>query len=174
MTWLKDGGGYVESDQEISDMFLRFFFPNLPVMEDRSEAIEEVASTGNQFTKEPSKEEEAQRAIFKAKPFKALGADWIPTAAWRVLWPVLKHHIHRFFSESISESRLRSHWRTAKIVPIRKTDKRYHASAGAYRPISLLSTLGKALESVVVERISALVEEYSLLPKAHFGARKQL
>jgi hypothetical protein len=32
---------------------------------------------------------------------------------------------------------------------------------------------GKALESLVAERIAYLVEEYGLLPKIHFGARKQ-
>ncbi|KAL3260473.1 hypothetical protein ABHI18_004540, partial [Aspergillus niger] len=40
-------------------------------------------------------------------------------------------------------------------------------------PISLLATLGKILESVVVERISHAVETYRLLPTSHFGARKQ-
>jgi len=33
--------------------------------------------------------------------------------------------------------------------------------------------LGKVLKLLVVERIVYLVEEYSLLPKIYFGARKQ-
>jgi hypothetical protein len=37
----------------------------------------------------------------------------------------------------------------------------------------LLSTLGKALESVVAERISYMVETFGLLPANHFGARKK-
>ena len=45
--------------------------------------------------------------------------------------------------------------------------------AKAWRPISLLATLGKVLESVVAERISHMVETYRLLPTNHFGARKQ-
>src|SRR5438045_8824815 len=45
--------------------------------------------------------------------------------------------------------------------------------AKAWRPISLLATLGKVLESVVAERISHAVEMYGLLPTNHFGARKQ-
>ncbi|KAJ6041450.1 hypothetical protein N7460_006840 [Penicillium canescens] len=43
----------------------------------------------------------------------------------------------------------------------------------AWRPISLLATLGKVLESVIAERISHAVETYGLLPTSHFGARKQ-
>jgi ribonuclease HI len=41
------------------------------------------------------------------------------------------------------------------------------------RPISLLATLGKILESVVAERISHAVETHGLLPTSHFGNRKQ-
>jgi Reverse transcriptase (RNA-dependent DNA polymerase) len=41
-----------------------------------------------------------------------------------------------------------------------------------WRPISLLSTLGKVLESVIAERISYAVETHGLLPDNHFGARK--
>ena len=45
--------------------------------------------------------------------------------------------------------------------------------ANSYRSISLLSTPGKALGSPVAERIVYLVEEYGLLPKTHFRARKR-
>ena len=45
--------------------------------------------------------------------------------------------------------------------------------ANNYRPISLFLILGKALKLLVVERIVYLVEEHSLLPKTHFGVKKQ-
>lgn len=51
--------------------------------------------------------------------------------------------------------------------------KEDYTIAKAWRPISLLATLGKILESVVAERISHAVETYGLLPTNHFGARKQ-
>lgn len=43
----------------------------------------------------------------------------------------------------------------------------------SYRPISLLGTLGKVLEAVVANRISALVEKHQLLPPNHFRARRR-
>ena len=42
----------------------------------------------------------------------------------------------------------------------------------AYRPISLLNTLGKALESILAQRIAYAVEKHRLLPKGHLGGRK--
>jgi len=56
---------------------------------------------------------------------------------------------------------------------LRKPKRGDYTIANNYRPISLLPTLGKALESLVAERIAYLVEEYGLLPKTHFEARKQ-
>jgi hypothetical protein len=64
-------------------------------------------------------------------------------------------------------------WRHAKIIPLKKPNKENYAIAKAWRPISLLATLGKVLESVIAERISHAVETYGLLPASHFGARKQ-
>ncbi|EED15559.1 reverse transcriptase, putative [Talaromyces stipitatus ATCC 10500] len=63
--------------------------------------------------------------------------------------------------------------RNAKIIPLKKLGKDNYALAKLWRPISLLSTLGKILEAVVVERISYAVEEFGLLPTNHFGARKR-
>ncbi|OAQ63890.1 reverse transcriptase [Purpureocillium lilacinum] len=54
-----------------------------------------------------------------------------------------------------------------------KPDKDDYTAARAWRPISLLSTLGKVLEAVVAERVSYAVETHGLLPANHFGARKR-
>ncbi|KAK0368981.1 hypothetical protein CLIM01_13661 [Colletotrichum limetticola] len=64
-------------------------------------------------------------------------------------------------------------WRHANIIPLKKPNKSDYGIAKAWRPISLLSTLGKVLESVLAERISHAVETFGLLPTSHFGARKQ-
>lgn len=61
----------------------------------------------------------------------------------------------------------------AKIVPLKEPNQGDYALAKAWRPISLLSALGKLLEAVIAERISFAVEKYGLLPTNHFGARKK-
>jgi len=58
-------------------------------------------------------------------------------------------------------------------MPLQKLKWGDYTVVNNYRPISLLLTLGKALELLMVERIAYLVEKHSLLPKTHFGARKQ-
>ncbi|KAJ5642550.1 reverse transcriptase [Penicillium lividum] len=46
-----------------------------------------------------------------------------------------------------------------------------YAMPGAYRPISLLNTLGKLLEAVMARRLSYLAEKHGLLPNSQFGGR---
>ena len=49
---------------------------------------------------------------------------------------------------------------------------RNYTSPKSYRPIALLNTLGKALESILVTRISYLMEIYDLLPSTHIGGKR--
>ncbi len=64
-------------------------------------------------------------------------------------------------------------WKTARIIPLRKPQKEDYSIPGAYRPISLLSTLGKMLEAVMAQRLAYLSDIHSLLPYNHFGGLKQ-
>jgi hypothetical protein len=85
---------------------------------------------------------------------------------------VVGGRIHQLFKHSIAEGVLPRQWLHAKIIPLKKPGKNNYTVAKAWRPISLLATLGKVLEALVAERISYLVEEHGLLPQNHFGARK--
>jgi len=117
--------------------------------------------------------EEVKRRVFAAKPWKAPGDDGLPAMVWRQIWPVVKDRVLLLFQTSLDNGELPAQWRKAKIIPLKKPNKGDYTAAKAWRPISLLSTLGKTLESVVAERISHAVETLGLLPTNHFGARKK-
>jgi hypothetical protein len=57
------------------------------------------------------------------------------------------------------------------IVILRNPGKPDYFAPGAYRPISLLNTLGKLLEAVMAKRLSYYAETYELLPDTQFGGR---
>lgn len=127
----------------------------------------------SQLDSPPLTIDETKDTIFHAQPFKALGPDGLPAVMWKELWPAVGAWIHSLFTASIEHSSIPQAWRQAKIVPLRKPGKDDYRVAQAYRPISLLSTLAKALETVVANKMSYLAETHSLLPKNQFGARKR-
>ena len=55
---------------------------------------------------------------------------------------------------------------------MKKPQKPDYSEPKAYRPITLLDTLGKALEAVISTRIRECAEANRLLPEEQMGARK--
>ena len=54
----------------------------------------------------------------------------------------------------------------AKIVFIPKEGKSDYITPSAYRPIALLNTLGKVLESIIATKLDILAEQNNLLPNS--------
>jgi ribonuclease HI/exonuclease III len=124
----------------------------------------------NEITKE-----EVHAAVKRLSPYKAPGPDGLPNVVWQKLWHVLGDELHYIVKTSIDLSYLPSQWKTANILPLRKPGKgrKVFNEPSSYRPISLLATISKIVESVLAERLSYLDEKFGLLPKAHYGGRKQ-
>jgi exonuclease III len=166
---VRTDGSTTQGKEEQADELLKTFFPALP------EEISEEPQR-NQHPPVPWPQltmEEVERKIFAASPWKAPGEDGLPVAVWKELWPVVKKRVLQLFRTSMATGTLPSQWRNASIIPLKKPGKSNYNQAKAWRPISLLATLGKVLEAVVAERISYAVETFGLLPTNHFGARKQ-
>jgi hypothetical protein len=77
------------------------------------------------------------------------------------------------FKVSLQLSHLSNSWRTARIVPLRRSGRLGYTIPKAFPPISLLATIGKGLEAVVANRLSFMAEKHGLLPRNHLGARKK-
>ena len=167
---LRRTDGTTTSDfEEQAEELLNTFFPPLPSSIDDEGARPQRAPVAMPTITL----EEVERQLHAAKSWKAPGDDGLPVIVWKQVWPAVKDHVLALFRQSLEEGVLPSQWRHAKIIPLKKPSKEDYTVAKAWRPISLLATLGKVLESVVAERISHMVETHGLLPTNHFGARKQ-
>jgi hypothetical protein len=165
----KEHGLTTTNNSEQAEQLLATFFPPLPdSIEDEGDRPQRQPVPMPELTVE-----EIERCLMKTKPWKAAGEDGLPAGVWRQIWPVVGESVRQLFQTSLNTRALPRQWRVAKIIPLKKPNKGDYTQAKAWRPISLLSTLGKLLEAVVAERISYAVETYGLLPANHFGARKQ-
>ncbi|GFW51204.1 probable RNA-directed DNA polymerase from transposon X-element [Trichonephila clavipes] len=64
-------------------------------------------------------------------------------------------------------------WKEAIIFPINKPDKDPHL-ASSYRPISLLSTIGKLTESIILHRLKNFINENNILNPNQYGFTNKL
>ena len=67
-------------------------------------------------------------------------------------------------------------FKRAKTVVLQKTGKEpsTYRTPGSYRPIALLSTIGKVIEALVARRITSAVEAYGLLLAEQMGNREHI
>ena len=96
----------------------------------------------------------------------APGPDGIPN---RVIHLVLRERIHLLqplLEKCLSLGYHPQAFHTAQTVFLQKPKKEDYTSPNAYRPIALLNTLGKLLESIVATRLRSISEENSLLPNS--------
>ncbi|KAI1829300.1 hypothetical protein DTO027I6_9813 [Penicillium roqueforti] len=118
--------------------------------------------------------QEIQEAVRGAKAGKAPGRDGIPNSLWHKLIeiPVVLETVVQLFNACINTGYNPSHFRRSITVVLRKQGKSDYQLAKSFRPVALLSTLGKFLEAVVARRMSYAAETNGLLPRTHLGGRK--
>jgi hypothetical protein len=110
---------------------------------------------------------EAYTALKRAKPDKCPGMDEIPNRFLSLIQALIA-----LISQCWAVEYFPRRFRTARTIVLGKPSKPDYSDPGAWRPIALLSTLGKIVESVMAQQLSSLVEQHSLLPDSQMGNRK--
>ena len=63
-------------------------------------------------------------------------------------------------------------WKTATVIPLPKPNKNI-SSPSYYRPISLLSSLSKIAEKIILSMLKGETERHNIIPDAQFGFRNE-
>lgn len=113
---------------------------------------------------EEASPDEIKKAIWSLKMNKASGPDEITARILRKAWPVVKTQLCKIMNGCLREARFPSLWKVADIVVIPKGKDKDPSCPISYRPISLISSMSKILESLIIRR---LVEETKLDSELH-------
>ncbi|GMG55441.1 unnamed protein product [Aspergillus oryzae var. brunneus] len=162
--------GPADTTEAKAETLREAFFPEPPPA-DLSDIERRVQPAQIDF---PEITEEIAKAIRRAPPDKAPGPDAIPNKVWHELLnvPVFLDRITQLFNSSIKIGHNPKHFQISTTVALRKAAPRDYRLPKSYRPVALLNTLGKILESTVATRIAWALERHKLLPKTHLGGRK--
>jgi hypothetical protein len=112
---------------------------------------------------------EVQKELKKLKRNKSAGIDNLPPNLLRDSAEAISTHLTHLINMSLSKGIFPDEWKTAKIVPIHKGEKR--EIAGNYRPISLLPIVSKLMEKMVHRQLITYLEKNNLLTNIQFGYR---
>ena len=114
---------------------------------------------------------ELQHAVRQLKSKKAPGPDGIHNDMLKHLGTQAKKFLLEIFNQSWTQGKVPKQWKDAEIIPIHKKGKPKY-SPRSYRPISLVSCMGKLMERMVNVRLMSFLETNGHISTSQTGYRK--
>jgi ribonuclease HI len=145
------------------------FFPPPPAEVDTEDIRRFQYTTPKELG--PITQQEIKEAIKGTSPDKAPGPDGLTNRVIHHAMEAIMPQIHHVYKESLRLGHCPKTFRHQNTVAVPKPGKGDYTVAKSYRPIALLSTLGKGLEKVMAVRLRKVVDSMGVLPKQHYGGR---
>lgn len=117
----------------------------------------------------PTTPEEVSDIISKMKNGKSSGPNSIPITILKLVKKEILEPLAHLINLSFSTGSFPSHFKTAKVIPIFKSNSRL--SCSDYRPISLLSNINKIIETLMKKRLYTFLHQNNCFYPLQFGFR---
>ena len=168
---LHSGDIIATTAEEKAEMLFQTYFPPPPTVD-----LTNIAGFSYPNPIEdgkPLRSREVRKAIKKTAPDKAPGPNGQPNRMIRQTAKLACEQIRSLFKRCLREGLQPAHFKRTATVLLRKPGNRDYTNPRSYRPIALLDTLEKTLESIVSDRIRYAIEMHATLPNTQMGARRQ-
>lgn len=99
------------------------------------------------------------------------GLDEIPIVVLKYTAQFISEPIALIINECFMEGTFPEKLKEAKLIPVYKKGSRH--TPDNYRPISLLSSVSKVFEKVILERILVFLDKYNILSEQQYGFRSK-
>ena len=168
-------GRILRDPKEIADEFNRFFTEIGPKLAEKIPQSTKPFSDflgskhENEFKFSELSEERLFNFIKKMKPKTSFGEDLVSNKVLQFVAPNILQPLKHLINLSLRTGHFPQKFKIAKIVPIHKdSDQREFTN---YRPISLLSTLSRLLESIVSFQLTAFADAFNIFYQHQYGFR---
>lgn len=173
----KPDGTWTESHQEMADEFSRHLTETFKPHKDIKSDLDILAETAK-ITPTPSepfskitRSEVTDMIKYKIQIKKAPGMDMISGDMLKNLPGKAIRKLTDIFNASLELQWVPTIWKKAEVVLFHKKGKPPQL-ASSYRPISLLSIIGKLFERLFLKRLMPVIAERKILPSHQFGFRR--
>ena len=95
---------------------------------------------------------EVEKIILNLNTKKATGPDKIPAKLIKLAAGPLSHHLANVFNQCVDKNEFPSEAKLAEVVPLHKNDD--NLDMKNYRPISLLPSMSKVLEKLILHQMN--------------------
>ncbi|GBN18876.1 putative RNA-directed DNA polymerase from transposon X-element [Araneus ventricosus] len=106
----------------------------------------------------------------KINPRKATGPDGIPNKALQQIPTNVITFITKIFNKCLLCNYFPTIWKTAHVLMFPKP-RQNRKLPGDYRPISLLSNIGKIFEKIILSRLKEECHDLNIIPNKQYGFR---
>jgi ribonuclease HI len=98
------------------------------------------------------------------------GSDELSTSIIKVAWPLIKDRVLTLYQGCLTIGYHPKCFRHAVLAIIQKPNKADWTNPRSYRPIALLSVLGKGLERLIAQNMAWIAIHYKVTASQQFGA----
>lgn len=153
-----------ESSPELLQQIVSALFPHHPPRDEQRNAHQDFAEIPEVT------EEEITRISTRIKENKAPGPDGFPNKVIKAVLKSKPEVLAKLMQACLGEGIFPRSWKRQKLVLLPKPGKQ-QGDPSAYRPICLLDSLGKILETIIRNRMLAYTEGENGLSERQFGFR---
>ncbi len=169
-------GVLVTEPKKILESFSDHFFQRECESNEGHSRIEETAEMlcepSPQEIPPPVTQSEIRRALQEMRKTAAPGNDGVTVPLLLIALGVIAPVFVTLFNACFSMGTFPSVWKEAMVAIVPKPGKSSYAAVESYRPISILSALGKLLEKVILNRLTWLAEWENWLSDGQHGFRR--
>ena len=165
----RQDGSTATSSIDKATLLAEFFTNKMKVNDPSRPAPQLTQETDRNVTTVLVTEEQVERLLGAVNVNKATGPDDVSPRLLKHCARELTAPLTTVFTSCLSQNKWPTLWKEARVVPVHKKNSRSEPSN--YRPISLLSVVGKVLEQIVTDVICQHLSDNHLLSDKQFGFR---